>query len=57
LVEPTGLGTIAHLTLAGTEFKAFSLARLPLTIGASVPMDLPAHRLHLFDAGGIRVGQ
>jgi multiple sugar transport system ATP-binding protein len=55
LVEPTGLGTIAHLTLAGTEFKTFSLARLPLTIGASVPMDLPAHGLHLFDAGGIRV--
>jgi multiple sugar transport system ATP-binding protein len=57
LVEPTGLGTIAHLTLAGTALKAFSLARLPLTIGAIVAMDLPAHRLHLFDAGGVRVGR
>ena len=57
LVEPTGLGTIAHLTLAGTPFKAFSLARPPLTIGARVAVDLPAHRLHLFDAEGVRVGR
>ncbi len=57
LVEPTGLGTIAHLTLAGIALKAFSLARPALTIGASVPIDLPAHRLHLFDADGVRVGR
>jgi multiple sugar transport system ATP-binding protein len=55
LVEPTGLGTIAHLMLAGTALQTFSLARLSLTIGASVAMDLPAHRLHLFDADGVRV--
>jgi multiple sugar transport system ATP-binding protein len=55
LVEPTGLGTIAHLSLAGTALKAFSLARLPLSIGGSVSMDLPAARLHLFDAQGVRV--
>jgi len=57
LVEPTGLGTIAHLTLAGTAFKAFSLARLALTVGDSVAMDLPACRLHLFDTEGVRIGR
>jgi multiple sugar transport system ATP-binding protein len=57
LVEPTGLGTIAHLTLAGTAFKAFSLTRPPLALGAGVAMDLPARKLHLFDADGIRVGR
>jgi multiple sugar transport system ATP-binding protein len=57
LVEPTGLGTIAHLTLAGTALKAFSLARPPLTIGASISMNLPACKLHLFDADGIHVGR
>ena len=57
LVEPTGLGTIVHFTLAGIALKAFSLARPVLTIGASVSIDLPAHRLHLFDAAGGRVGR
>jgi multiple sugar transport system ATP-binding protein len=56
-VEPTGLGTIAHITLGGTALKTFSLARPLLTIGASVSMDLPACRLHLYDADGIRVGR
>ena len=55
LVEPTGLGTIAHLTLAGTALKAFSLTRPPLTIDASVAIDLPTRKLHLFDANGVRV--
>ena len=57
LVEPTGLGTITHLTLAGTALKAFSLTRQPLTLGSGVTMDLPARKLHLFDADGIRVGR
>jgi multiple sugar transport system ATP-binding protein len=57
LVEPTGLGTIAHLRLAGAALKAFSLERMALTIGAGVSMDLPAHRLHLFDADGVRVAR
>jgi multiple sugar transport system ATP-binding protein len=57
LVEPTGLGIIAHLTLAGTALKAFSLTRPLLTIGAGVAMDLPARSLHLFDADGVRVGR
>jgi len=56
LVEPTGLGTIVHVTLAGIALKAFSLARPTLTIGASISMDLPVRKLHLFDADGIRVG-
>jgi hypothetical protein len=55
-VEPTGLGTIAPLMLAGTALQSFTLARLSLAIGARVAMDLPAHRLHLFDADGVRVG-
>jgi multiple sugar transport system ATP-binding protein len=57
LVEPTGLGTIAHLTLAGTALKAFGLTRPPLLVGASVSLDLPVHNLHLFDADGVRVGR
>ena len=57
LVEPTGLGTIAHLTLAGTALKAFTLARMPLTIGGVLAVDLPAHRLHMFDPQGARVGR
>jgi multiple sugar transport system ATP-binding protein len=57
LVEPTGLGTIAHLTLAGTALKAFSLSRPALTLGAGVAVELPAHKLHLFDADGVRVGR
>jgi multiple sugar transport system ATP-binding protein len=57
LVEPTGLGTIAHLTLAGTALKAFSLSRPVLRLGAGVAVELPAHRLHLFGADGVRVGR
>jgi multiple sugar transport system ATP-binding protein len=57
LVEPTGLGTIVHLTLAGTALKAFSLERLPLTLGGTLAMDLPPQRLHLFDAEGVRVAR
>jgi multiple sugar transport system ATP-binding protein len=57
LVEPTGLGTIAHLTLAGRALKAFTLARPFLTIGATVPMDLPVNKLHLFGSDGARVGR
>jgi multiple sugar transport system ATP-binding protein len=55
LVEPTGLGTIVHLTLRDTALKAFSLARPSLTIGASVAVDLPARNLHLFGPDGARV--
>jgi multiple sugar transport system ATP-binding protein len=55
LVEPTGLGTIAHLSLSGIALKAFTLARMPLSIGSTLAMDLPPHRLHLFDAEGARV--
>ena len=57
LLEPTGLGTIVHLTLGTTTLKAFTLARLPLTVGSAMPMDLPADKLHLFDSEGVRVGK
>jgi multiple sugar transport system ATP-binding protein len=56
LVEPTGIGAIVHVRLGGTVLKAFSLDRLPLSIGGAVAIDLPAAKLHLFDAAGIRVG-
>ena len=56
LVEPTGIGAIVHVRLGGTVLKAFSLDRLPLSIGGAVAIDLPVSKLHLFDAAGIRVG-
>jgi multiple sugar transport system ATP-binding protein len=56
LVEPTGIGTIAHVRLGGSVLKALSFDRMPLTIGAAIAIDLPAARLHLFDAAGRRVG-
>jgi multiple sugar transport system ATP-binding protein len=55
LIEPTGLGTIVHLTLGGTAIKAFNLERQPLIIGGAVQLDLPLSRLHLFDDAGVRV--
>jgi multiple sugar transport system ATP-binding protein len=55
LVEPTGLGTIVHLTLCGAALKAFSLERLSLALGDSIAVDLPASRLHLFDVEGRRI--
>jgi multiple sugar transport system ATP-binding protein len=57
LVEPTGLGTIVHLTLGGVALKAFSLARPSLTIGARVAVELLARNLHLFGSDGTRVAR
>ena len=56
LIEPTGIGTIAHVRLGANVLKAFHLDRTPLAVGDSVAVDLPAARLHLFDARGTRVG-
>jgi len=55
LIEPTGLGTIAHLSLGGTALKSFALERSALSIGAAVNLDLPLSQLHLFDANDRRV--
>jgi multiple sugar transport system ATP-binding protein len=55
LIEPTGLGTIAHLSLGDTALKCFSLERPALSIGAPVSLDLPLAQLHLFDHSGRRV--
>jgi len=55
LIEPTGLGTIAHLTLGGTELKGFSLERPSLSVGATISLDLPVSRLHLFGGDGTRI--
>jgi multiple sugar transport system ATP-binding protein len=56
LVEPTGVGTIAHIRLGEQVLKAFNFDRTRLSIGSEIAIDLPASRLHLFDAAGIRVG-
>jgi len=56
LVEPTGIGTIAHVRLGDSVLKTFHLERTPLAVGDSMAVDLPASRLHLFDAAGQRVG-
>jgi multiple sugar transport system ATP-binding protein len=47
LVEPTGLGTILHMRPFGTALKAFTLNR---GVDDAVTIQLPAERLHLFDA-------
>ncbi|WP_331372005.1 ABC transporter ATP-binding protein [Sinorhizobium chiapasense] len=55
LVEPTGFGIILHLSLGRTSFKAFTNDRSFLTASGTVPVRLPAHYLHFFDAEGNRV--
>ena len=50
LTEPTGLGTIVHLTHGDCLIKAFMPGESGIKSGQSVPLALPADRLHLFDA-------
>jgi len=49
LVEPTGLGTIIHLILAGRSVKLFTTARLSLRSGESVGLLMRPADLLLFD--------
>jgi len=49
LVEPMGLSTLVHLTVAGQAVKALSFERLPLRPGMPVGVGLAPERVHLFD--------
>jgi multiple sugar transport system ATP-binding protein len=50
LVEPMGLGTILHIRTTHHSLKAFLLERGDYPIGTSIAYDLPAAKLHIFDA-------
>ena len=54
LVEPTGHGIILHLTVQGQPFKVLTNDRAYLTPGPATVVALPADRLHLFGADGVR---
>jgi len=56
LVEPTGFGTIAHLSLHGMPAKVFTLDRPALTIGGEIRVSFPVQHMHLFDDEGRRIG-
>ena len=56
LVEPTGLGTVAHLELAGQLLKLFTTDRPRIAIGDKVRLAIAAADIRLFDPGtGARV--
>jgi multiple sugar transport system ATP-binding protein len=48
-IEPTGLGTILHLRLAGQRIKVFTTERLTVRINDIVNIGVPATDLLLFD--------
>ncbi|GGD98518.1 ABC transporter ATP-binding protein [Aureimonas endophytica] len=48
LVEPTGMGTIVHCSYGPVAVKAFVAGISALKAGDTVPLALPAERLHLF---------
>ena len=50
LVEPMGLGTIVHIRATHYALKAFVLERVDYTVGTSISYELPASKLHIFDA-------
>jgi multiple sugar transport system ATP-binding protein len=49
LIEPTGLGTVVHLDLAGQPLKLFTTARLALAAGVAVALQIQPADLLLFD--------
>ena len=55
LIEPTGFGIIMHVRVHDVPLKIFTLDRAMLDPGATVRIDLPQDRLHLFDAEGRRL--
>jgi multiple sugar transport system ATP-binding protein len=56
LVEPTGLGTVAHLELGGQFLKLFTTDRPKIRIGDAVGIDLKSDDLRLFDSTtGVRL--
>jgi multiple sugar transport system ATP-binding protein len=59
LIEPTGLGTVAHLQLGGQDLKLFTTDRPKLTVGETVKLAIAPGDLRLFEPGTgarIRVG-
>ncbi|KLK91507.1 glycerol-3-phosphate ABC transporter ATP-binding protein [Microvirga vignae] len=50
LVEPMGLGTIVHIRATHHALKAFVLERVDYPVGTSISYELPASKLHIFDA-------
>ncbi|MGO4336835.1 ABC transporter ATP-binding protein [Labrys sp. KB_33_2] len=56
LVEPTGLGTVAHLEIGGQGVKLFTTERPALTVGEIVKLAIAPGDLRLFDpASGERI--
>ncbi|OLP62436.1 glycerol-3-phosphate ABC transporter ATP-binding protein [Xaviernesmea oryzae] len=55
LVEPTGLGIILHLIVHGESFKLFTTDRALLQPQATLRINLPKERLHVFDQSGNRL--
>ena len=50
LIEPMGMTTLIHATLAGEDIKILALDRPGLAPGAPVRLRFLDHKLHLFDA-------
>ncbi|WAJ27980.1 ABC transporter ATP-binding protein [Antarcticirhabdus aurantiaca] len=56
LVEPTGMGTIVHLSLGDVALKAYRPGYTEWTAGQRVHVRLPLEHMHLFDeASGARI--
>ncbi|AUG52138.1 ABC transporter ATP-binding protein [Thalassospira marina] len=49
LIEPMGLSTLVHVTLAGKPVKIFTLARPDLAIGGTVQIAFNMDKAHIFD--------
>ena len=49
LIEPMGLSTLVHVTLAGAPLKVLSFARLSLELGMPVRIQVAPERIHVFD--------
>jgi multiple sugar transport system ATP-binding protein len=56
LLEPTGLGTVAHLMIGGQDLKLFTTDRMKTAIGDTVKVSIAADDLRLFDpVTGVRL--
>jgi multiple sugar transport system ATP-binding protein len=50
LIEPMGLSTLIHVTLAGKPVKIFTLARPDLAIDSTVQIAFNMDKTHIFDS-------
>jgi multiple sugar transport system ATP-binding protein len=56
LIEPTGLGTVAHLQIGGQDLKLFTTDRPQISVGEVVKLAITMGDLRLFDPGtGARI--